>query len=368
MVCRRLIGPLLLLAVAAGAPWTAPALAAQRTFHLGFTPFPYDATIEARETTFDLVNSHSDIVAHHFDNGVPWVEAYRGEEYSESALSEYGYRLGRLVDTQKVYLAVTPINNLRDGLAAYWGERENMERPGAWKRRKFDHPKVIQAFTNHCLFMIERFQPDYFAYAVEVDLFAAKRPKAYQRFLKLAEEVYAALKERYPELPVFATLTVADESALEERRGFIEQILPFTDYLAISTYPYLAGHHRPRTLPGNWLTKLRDVAPEKPFAVAETGFNAETLELPSFGITIPGKRKWQAAYVKWLFRELNRLDAEFVIWFVAVDYDELWELMEAAGVTELFKAWRDTGLWNSNLKPRKARRIWRKWLQRQLAG
>ena len=46
-----------------------------RHFRMGFTPFPYDYTSDAVAFTNANVNYHSDIVAHHFDNGIPWDES-----------------------------------------------------------------------------------------------------------------------------------------------------------------------------------------------------------------------------------------------------------------------------------------------------
>ena len=49
-----------------------------RQYYLGFTPMSYDITAESIEITYSLLSNHSDIVVHHFDSGVPWVEAYEG--------------------------------------------------------------------------------------------------------------------------------------------------------------------------------------------------------------------------------------------------------------------------------------------------
>jgi hypothetical protein len=46
-----------------------------RDFRMGFTPFPYDYTSDAVAFTYANVNYHSDIVIHHFDNGIPWDES-----------------------------------------------------------------------------------------------------------------------------------------------------------------------------------------------------------------------------------------------------------------------------------------------------
>ncbi len=42
-----------------------------RHFAMGFTPFPWDISIEAVAATDAYITKNGDIVAHHFDNGIP---------------------------------------------------------------------------------------------------------------------------------------------------------------------------------------------------------------------------------------------------------------------------------------------------------
>jgi len=338
----------------------------QRSFRLGFTPFAYDLTLEAVETTYGLTGANSDIVAHHLDGGVPWPEALAGDPYHPNVEGDLDLRIGHYLPSQKVYLALTPISFVRDGMALYWGESVNMPLPSPWNSRGLDHPEVVAAYISHCLYMIERFQPDYMAYGIEVDLLALSDPVAYQQFAVLAEAVYPALKAEYPDLPIFLTFTIPHDEALEALRPFIEQVLPFTDMMAVSTYPFLTGLEQPSQIPRNWFAKMRGLAPELPFAVAETGLIAEPLVLESLQLTIPGREWWQAQYVVRLLREADRLHAEFVIWFVPVDYDQLWDRFKDQGVDEFYKLWRDCGLWNGELHPRGSLFLWKHWLRRRL--
>ena len=274
----------------------------QRTFHLGFTPLAYDLTLEAVENTYNLIGANSDIVAHHLDGGVPWPEASAGDPYHPNVEGDLDLRIGHLLPSQKVYLALTPISFVRDGMALYWGETVNMPLPPPWDTRGLDHPDVIAAYIDHCLYMIERFQPDYVAYGIEVDLLALSDPVAYQQFAVLAAAVYPALKAEHLDLPVFLTFTIPHDDVLEALRPVLEQVLLFTDMMAVSTYPFLNGLERPSQIPGDWFGKMRRLAPELPFAVAETGLIAQPLVLESLQLTIPGRESWQAQYVGRLLR------------------------------------------------------------------
>ena len=339
----------------------------ERSFHLGFTPFAYDLTLEAVETTYRLTGANSDIVAHHFDGGVPWPEALAGDPYHPNVDADLDLRIGHLLPAQKVYLAVTPISFVRDGMALYWGETVNMPLPSPWDSRGLDHPEVIAAYVDHCLYMIERFQPDYMAYGIEVDLLASSNPVAYQQFVVLAAAVYPALKAEHPDLRIFLTFTIQDDNELAALRPLIEQVLPFTDMMAVSTYPFLEGWDQPLRMPRNWFSKMKALAPELPFAVAESGLIAEPLVLESLELTIPGRESWQAQFVGRMLREAQRLQAEFVIWFVPVDYDLLWDRLKDQGVDEFYKLWRDCGLWDGELESRRSLALWRQWLRRRRA-
>jgi len=53
----------------------------------------------------------------------------------------------------------------------------------------------------------------------------------------------------------------------------------------------------------------------------------------------------------------------FVVWFIAVDYEELWKTLQSSGAPSFFALWKNTGLWRANLTPRPALGSW----QAQLA-
>lgn len=345
-----------------------PVRGAERPFRQGFTPYPPDVTEEAIAWTYAGIATTADLIAHHFDNGVPWDEALRGLPYPPLVANEIARRLALTPPGMPVYLAVTPISNLRDGLALAWTDQGAVPLEEPWASRSFDHPAVRKAFFRHCVRMIDTFDPDYFAYAVEIDLLARLAPESFQAFRKLLRSTYRKLQARYPELPIFFTFTLGQPGHWEEVRSVVEPLLPYTDVLAVSTYPYLAAglDGRPQNIPEDWFSQARDLAPEKPFAVAETGFTAEPVDLPTLGVHLPGRKAWQKRYVKALLGELTRLDASFVVWFVLGDYDKLWERAEEMGASELFKAWRDTGLYDERLHRRPALKIWKRYLRREL--
>ena len=359
--------PLLLICLLAILPLPTSAASAPdgtRPFLMGFTPFHFSWIDDRLSETYSMVHKHSDLLAYHFDEGVPWPEAYAGKPFHENVEAELKYRKEQLKPGGKVYVATTPINFARDGLADYWEEKEQIDRPGDWQDKTLDDPQVIQAYINYCERLIETFNPAYFVYGVEVNLLAVNNPDAYVQFQTLAAAVYPALKKKYPELPIALSFYLHPPSHLEETRDQVAPLLPFTDLYAVSTYPYMAvgeDGFAADEIPQNWLKQTQKIAPNKPFAIAENGYIAEDFDVLTK--TMPGSPQGQKRYMERMLREADELDAQFVIWFVIADYDELWGVLKwMVMFNPLMRAWKDTGLYDGDLHPRPALQVWDEWL------
>jgi hypothetical protein len=304
------------------------------------------------------------MMAYHFDEGVPWPEAYDNKPYHENVEKELKHRKDMLRKGGKVYVATTPINFERKGLADYWEKKEQIDRPGKWADMELDDPKIIQAYTNYCIKLIETFDPAYFVYGVEVNLLAANDPKAYKKFQTLASKVYPALKKRYPKLPIALSFYLHGPDRFEQSRDHIKPLLPYTDLFAISTYPYMAYEadgYEVDDIPDDWLMQTKRLAPGKPFAIAENGYLAEDMKVLTK--KMKSSEADQKRYVERMLREAAELDAEFVVWFVVADYDKLWGVLKWAVLfNPLMRAWKDTGLYDGDLKPRPALEVWDEWL------
>ncbi|MCP4230650.1 MAG: hypothetical protein GY771_10975, partial [bacterium] len=84
-----------------------------RPYYIGFTPWPYDITVPAKEETYRNISVHADLICHHMDNGVPWPEALNNEPYHPKVLGEIQYRLDHTPIGHKVYLSVGMLNQDR---------------------------------------------------------------------------------------------------------------------------------------------------------------------------------------------------------------------------------------------------------------
>ncbi len=337
--------------------------AASRDFRMGFTPFPYDYTNDAVEFTYANLNYHSDIVIHHFDNGIPWDESLDDSKLPGNIILDLNSRISKTGPDKDIYLAVTPLSTYREGLAGYWGESENMELPGKWKQRSFSDPDVIKAFLNHCIFMVDKFDPEYLAYGIEVNMLGYHDPAAFEDYLVFLANIYPSLKSLYPHLPIFLTIQLETfNNNFETQEYIVESLIPYTDYIAISTYPF-GNFLYPEDIPADWFSRLYDMAPGKPVAITETSFPAQDQYQEDYDRTIKGTEEGQLEYIKLLFESMSALDLRFLAWFVIRDYDQLWETMEANNADQIFKSWRDTGLIDEKGVPRPALGYWDRWLE-----
>ena len=356
-----MIGAALALPGAAAAQ-PAPTETARR-FRLGLTPHPFDFNEAAFAKTYELILAHGDIVGHHLDEGVPWTEALSGAPFPDNVEQDLARRRNSTPPGTNIFLSMTPLAISRDAMAGRWGSDSHMPLPPAFAGKALNDPVVVLAYTNYCRRLIQLFQPTHAAYAIEITPLTEK-PAVAAQFIDLARQVYTTLKAEFPAVKLFPTYVLGNAAALNApHRALVRDLLPFTDVLAVSTYPYVwdgVGGSAAR-IPADWFTKFAALAPSKPFAVAETGFLAGNFIYALRGVAILAGPADQAAYVRRLLADAQALRAEFVIWYVPVDYDRLWALMQAQGTTEWFRQWMRTGLWTAALEPRPSLAIWDAW-------
>ena len=344
-----------------------------RSFRMGFTPWPFAFSDDAIDFTYDAIQEHADLLVHHLDSGVPWPEALAGGPYPPAVMDQLEQRKSRAADMPTLYVSATPQSQDRATLAKYWGSDEHQDLPEAWAHKTFDDPDVIQAYLNYCNFLIEFLEPDYFAYGIEVNGGLRTDHANFGPFKILAAQVYSALKEKHSDLPVFLTFqTGSFEATWEQQMDVNRALIEYSDWVGMSTYPFWApGRFQPEDadmsyLPRDWFDQMALIAPDKPFAITETGFVAEPLELASIGVRIRGREDWQARYVDYLLTHANRLEAEFIVWFVLRDYDEGWEVMRQLGFPDWVTIWKDTGLLDGDGQPRTGLESWDRWLNRSI--
>lgn len=342
-----------------------------RSFYMGFTAFPYDLSLAAVDETFAKVTANGDVLLAHFDFGVPWDEALNNLPFPNEVQNTIDQIVREVPSSDKIVLTATATSQERDALANYWNDAGTHQQLGSpWDTYSFDSPEVIAAYLNYCRRIIDAIQPDYFGYGIEINPNFQEGSDALDAYLKLAQTIYPTLKQEYPNLPIF--LSFQDQSFEKDKEALLEftkQFLPYTDIMAVSTYPFWLVDQptqdaNPDLLDDDWLIEMRNLAPNKPFAISETGYSADDLVLDPLGVNIKSDPTWQANYVQLLCERANRLNAEFVLWFVYRDYDLLYEATTDPPI--IFKIWRDNGLLDGDGNRRPSHLIWDNWLNSSL--
>jgi len=348
-----------------------------RSFYMGFTPWPYAATSEAIDNVYSFINAEGDLIAHHFQQGIPFTAADTLDfnTYDLSVRNEINDRIIKTLSGKVIYLAIDSLNGARNDLCDLWGSSSNMTRPSPWDTRSFDDAEVITAYVNFSIAVIEKFKteygtlPAYFNYATEVSELMINNPAKFSGFKIFAQYVYSSIKTSYPSIKLMVSIalkTPGSSEMITARDGF-DQIKDYVDVVGVSTYGYAFYSHSDKGDPGNlpvdWLTQIKTIAPGKPYGVTETGWIAENLIIPAYTLDVSGSDAFQKDYMIKILKECNdELNAEMIIWFTSHDYDTLWS--DTLGSDNLSKIWKDTGLVNEASVERSALSTWRSWMSR----
>ena len=341
-----------------------------RSYYMGFTPVPYESSVDAAAYTYRALSESADIVSHQFDNGVPWSEALAGENFSEEIMNDWTFRKNQANASQKLYISVNPINSLHNGLASYRGAQENLPLSAPWDSYTFNSNEVKTAYLNYCIRVIDFFNPDYFNMAMEANLLYVNKPAKWSSYVEFHQYIYNELKRKYPKLAVFCSLSgahllkglITNNDHVQQRLAAM-QLLEYSDLYSLSFYPCLTSLLG-NPYPVNTFDDLFNIS-DKPLAIAETGYAAQSFSTNTGAgrVTIEANADKQEKYIRDLLTACLKRKAVFVINFAVRDYDKLWE--QKGSLADAKTDWRDTGFVDEKGIPRKAYITWREFLIRK---
>lgn len=344
---------------------------AARSFWMGFSPWPWDATQEAVDWTWAAVRAEGDLVSHHLEEGVPWPQAAAGVDTAWPASYQ------ALLDSHRTQGAgrrhLVSINALsvgRNSLAPLRSEQVNQPLPAPWSTAALDSAAVKAAYANYALRMTNELAPDVLLTGIEVNLLVENNPALWPAFVALQCHVYAAVKAAHPALPVgvslFALALLPEWSAeydLAQQQAALADLAPCVDIVAWSVYPYMSSllaDSLTADFFSRFVARLPAALRGKPMGISESGYPAQVWSLD--GLTWNATPARQREMVSLMLSEADRLQMRFVAWFSVRDYDQLWAGVLNRDPTALI--WRDTGLFDENGAEREALATWRDWRAR----
>ena len=343
----------------------------KRTFYMGTTPWPADLTVAEVNKTYDFINNNCDIVAHHFDEGIPFEEAFNNATMPNSLIDNINFRIQKTANNKKIFLSVSALAVNRTSKASYYNNASTATNiKNYWENLPFDDPKVITAYVNYVNWLIDKFHPIYVNYGVESNGMLWN-PVEFVKYKYFLAQVYQKLKIDNPNIPLFISFIV-DESP--QGFAYASQIMTYTDFIALSAYPYIGvssssnGDTNPANFPANYFEKYINLSATKPLAFAETGYAAENLVIPGLSLNKQCNEIYQKEYLEKVLAICKDKKAKLFIWFCPKDYNTLITNLQNQAIysqqtIDLLSLWKDIGLINENGVQRPAYNTWLNWMK-----
>ncbi len=332
-----------------------------RSFHLGFTRWPPSFEAADIEHMYQFIAEHGDLIAHHFDAGVPWPEAYDDQPFSKHVMDDWSFSKSKTPKGHKVYVAITPLADSRDAMAKYLGSSDNMTIPSPWNGYALNDEHVKRAYLNYARRVVDYYHPDYLAIGIEVNVALTKDRAAWDAYKDLHKYTYQELKKIYPELPIFASFSLSHMEGLEsgsEKRmqeQEIRSLLPYLDYMGLSAYPYGFAYKGGKLAPVPDSYFDTAISFGKPIAVGETGMPSANFS--AFLMTWEFTQDEQTQYIDMLLHAAERNKFVFVTNWAAVDFDKLVKLFPPIA-RDFASFFVYTGLEKSDGSPKSALAKW----------
>jgi hypothetical protein len=379
-LCSAVLATLIAGCHSDGGPPGNPAPA--RTYHMGFQPWPYDVTQASVDQTWQYIYSNADMISQHFEEGVPWVEAYAGSPFPTGYQQELQDRLNRTPATHKIFLEINALDSSRVGMAPERTDQINQPLPAPWNTYALNSPQVKTAYLNYATRMVQFFNPAVVNIGIECNELMRNTPAVWPQYLELLSSTYAGLKAQFPSLPVivsvsavnmFQWLSGATNTVYQGQLQALQDVQPYTDYLGLSFYPfmgtYLAEWDSLIAAHPDFFDQLFTLA-NKPVAVTESGFPAVSVTMGSPPATFNGSPARQNDVVARMLAAADKYSAKFVIWFLPRDYYQMWQYYNGINPTLAGQmlTWRDDGMYDPNGNARPSLSAWRNRLAGPYSG
>lgn len=345
----------------------APADDARRTFRMGFTPWPWDATAAAVDWTYERIQDHGDVVSFHVEEGVPWNESLSGAAFPAAMQKDIDGRLARMRKGVPNILQLSALDTGRGGLAGNRGGGINEPLSGAWATYAMNHPNVKAAYANYLERMIRQFRPAQVVIGVESNLLMRNRKERWAAYVELTCAATRTLKARGISQPLLVSIDVnpffpewSTPDPAGDQARVLRDLDACVDGFAISAHPFMSALLA-EPLPADYFSRVFALS-KRWVGISETSYPAQVFS--NARLTWNGSESRQRQFLDQLLTASNRQGLKFVIWFAVRDFDALWSGLLRRDPVSLM--WRDTGLYDEAGQARSALGRWRAELNKPL--
>ena len=286
-----------------------------RSFAMGISSLPAELTDESYAETFELAGQVGEVIL--IRRTPPWEELLASDSFPSKETTSSTQRERDLAKEHglQLFVAIDATDVSEDT-----GQLEGL--PADLRGAGFENEDVRSALLRYVQYVLVNYQPAYLAIGVDVNAYQRRYPSDYPSFVSVYEEAYVQVKQAAPETQVFPTFQLEAMRGLlpvddpgEPQWGLLDDFAARMDLLAFSSYPGVA-FDAPEDIPSDYYTGL-DERTDKPVAITETGYPSDA---PDEGDgDEPPTETEQAAFLRRLLRDADRIDMGLVVWFAGQD-------------------------------------------------
>ena len=325
-----------------------------RSFKMGFSTWSFGPNESDRSETYQFIQTNADIYSEQIDNKIPWNAWITNSPLPQDFINDIDYRVSKKINNHQLLLSVSLLNTERnDLLEDYDGTVPNYT--------SLNDSTIENAYVQHLLYLISRFDPDYLVIAMECNELKIHSETKWDEYKLLMSNVRSRIKTVHPNLPLSESVTLHNwyEPNVTNPTDFIMDISNYVnqnmDFSAISYYPFFKGQRTKAEFQKAFDFLHAEV--NIPISFVETTHLAEDLIVNSFNINIESDVCEQKKYLETLLLNAYNKNYQFVIWWAHKDYDLLWSTFPP-DVRDIGKLWRDTGLLNEAGEGRPSLIVW----------
>ncbi|HET6761715.1 MAG TPA: hypothetical protein VFH13_06420 [Gemmatimonadaceae bacterium] len=323
---------------------------------MGFSVVPPKPDLKIAVQSLEIWTKRADAAILHLD--VPWALLLAGTS-PEDALRKDGVDLERYYRSKHLKLVVTI--DVTNGLG-----RESEAPALVAARRRITEPAVQRLYRDYVRALVQMLRPDYLGLAAETNLIREIAPRpVYNAVVKMANDAAADVRRSRTasSLPLYVSVQVETAWGKLGRqvsyRGIDQDLrdFPFTNVLALSSYPYLGGFTDPDQIPLDYYTRVRG-SRSLPLMIVEGGWPSASVR----GM-FSSSPAMQARYIARQSKLLDEANAAAVFQLSFTDLDLGSFPKPVPTILPLFAT---LGLVDANLGPKPALATWDKIFARRL--